>query len=158
MSERSVPILTQLSSVKNSDVNYHHVIIFSWDPNDENPFEIYQRNSFSSNEIPDDWYDSVLSSENRHQKLKLSGLRGHQYSVFCKIEKGNFTNCTNYVVSCFISKLNSRQYESKTELREKRFKQGLPEIAGRKRRHRNSIWHYGRPSLLQISESIFVLS
>ena len=91
MSEKSSPaILTQLKETKCSDVTYHHVIIFSWDPNEEAPFEVYQRNSFSSNEIPDEWYENVLSAEFRHQKLKLSGLRGNQYSVFCKIEESKW--------------------------------------------------------------------
>ena len=86
--KKKTPILTQLNPSGNSVTEYHHVILFNWDPNVENPFEVYQRNSFSSSEIPEAWYTKVLSPTCRHQKLKLAGLRGPSYSVFCKIEKG----------------------------------------------------------------------
>ena len=87
MSEKSTPILTQLSPNNSSELVYHHLVLFSWDLDEEMPFEIYPRHAFSNNEIPDEWYTNVLSEEFRHQKLKLSGLRGQQYSVFCKIQE-----------------------------------------------------------------------
>ena len=88
--KNNLPILTQLSATKCSEVIYHHVVLYSWDVDEELPFEIYPRNSFSSNEIPDEWYTNVLSDTLRHQKQELSGLRGKHYSVFCKIEESTY--------------------------------------------------------------------
>ena len=84
---KSPAILSQLTPTGTSEVTYHHVVLFSWDLNEEKPFEVYPRNAFSSNEIPEDWYLKELSPTCRQQKLKLSGLRGDFYSVFCKIEE-----------------------------------------------------------------------
>ena len=88
MSRRKFAPYTQVTSTKTSVVDYKWVITFNWDLDEENPFEIYQRNSFSAKEIPNDWYHKALNDTCRHQKLQLTGLRGQHYSVFCKIEKG----------------------------------------------------------------------
>ena len=81
-----LPDLTQAE--ENSVVQYNWVVIFTWDVDEENPFEVYQRNSFSNGEIPNEWYSKRLGPTCRHQKLKLTGIRGDLFSVFCKIQAG----------------------------------------------------------------------
>ena len=89
MPKKKLPPHSQLTTTKSSDVVYNWAVIFSWDLDAEKPFEIYQRNAFTPNEIPDQWYTKCLSPTCRHQKLQLAGLRGDKFSLFCKIEKGN---------------------------------------------------------------------
>ena len=71
-----------------SDVLYHWVIMFHWDINNKFPFSMFVRSTFPDSEIPDSWYTFRLSEEYRLQKKYLRTLNG-QYSVFCKVEKGN---------------------------------------------------------------------
>ena len=89
MASKNRPVFSQFTKDGYSELEYNWAVIFSWDVDDENPFEIYQKNAFSKNEIPDQWYTRKLNPTCRHQKLKLTGLRGNLFSVFCKIQAGN---------------------------------------------------------------------
>ena len=86
MAKKKAPQFSQLTKDQYSEVEYNWIVVFSWDVDNESPFEIYQKNAFSSNEIPEQWYTKKLTPTCRHQKLKLSGLRGDLFSVFCKIQ------------------------------------------------------------------------
>ena len=87
-SKKSVPPATQEGQF--SEMDYNWIIVFSWDENDEEPFEVFQRSCFSNREVPSILYTKILTPECRVKKVKLSGLKGLHYSLFCKIEIGEF--------------------------------------------------------------------
>ena len=72
-----------------SDINYFWFISFEWNVLDEKPFNIFVREYFGDEDIPDNWFTGVLTEENRRQKLKLKAVAGRNlHSIFAKIEKG----------------------------------------------------------------------
>ena len=73
-----------------SDVEYFWFIGFQWNVLEENPFQIFVREYFGDDEIPDIWFSGKLSDTNRAIKLNLHAVAGPDlYSIFAKIEKGN---------------------------------------------------------------------
>ena len=86
------PPLTQDTEHGTSTTDYNWLITFNWQNNAKKSFELYQRTCFSGREVPTIWYTKVLSKDCRLKKLKLSGLSGDFYSVFCKIATGNEIN------------------------------------------------------------------
>ena len=74
-----------------SEINYFWFIGFEWSVLEPEPFQIFVREYFGDDDIPDDWFSGVLSEENRLEKLTLNAVAGNnQYSIFAKIEKGNY--------------------------------------------------------------------
>ena len=82
MSERN-------SEVADSDVDYFWFIGFQWNVREEQPFQIFVREYFGDDDIPDNWFSGNLSEENRAVKLQLNAVAGaYPYSIFAKVEKG----------------------------------------------------------------------
>ena len=88
MPNQGAPSNTQESESSQSNVEFNWIITFDWRESSKNPFEVFQRSCFSGREIPVVWYTKVLSKARRLKKLKLSGLPGPFYTVFCKVELG----------------------------------------------------------------------
>ena len=74
-----------------SDTNYFWFIAFEWSVNEQKPFQIFVREYFGDEDIPDNWFTGRLTDENRAVKLQLHAIAGENpYSIFAKVEKGKF--------------------------------------------------------------------
>ena len=72
-----------------SDINYFWFVGFEWSVFEDKPFQIFVREYFGDEDIPDNWFSGVLSEDNRKVKLKLNAVAGkNPYSIFAKVEKG----------------------------------------------------------------------
>ena len=72
-----------------SDVEYFWFIAFEWNVLEEEPFQIFVREYFGDDDIPDTWFTGNLSDKNREVKLKLNAVAGgNPYSIFAKVQKG----------------------------------------------------------------------
>lgn len=77
-----------------SDTNYFWFIAFQWSVNEPQPFQIFVREYFGDEDIPDTWFTGRLTDENRAVKLKLNAVAGNNiYSIFTKVEKGIEIKC-----------------------------------------------------------------
>lgn len=83
-----VPRFISKSQPKPSDVVYMWVVVFHWDIGNKDPFSLQCRSAFSAADIPETWYSFKLRNDLRKNKIRLDVLNG-EYSVFCKVEKGN---------------------------------------------------------------------
>lgn len=86
-----VPAVSK-SQPQPSDVQYHWVVLFQFDIENNEPFSLFVRNTFSENEIPESWYRFRLEDDLRLLKRYFRTLNG-EYAVFCKVEKGNESKC-----------------------------------------------------------------
>ena len=81
------PFISQPLPPKQSDQDYHWLIVFHWDIGNENPFSVQLKSIFSPSEVPESWYLFKLRDDLRMKKQQIRFLNG-SYSVFCKVEKG----------------------------------------------------------------------
>ena len=73
-----------------SDIEYFWFIGFEWSVLEPEPCQIFVREYFGDEDIPDSWFTGALSDANRAVKLKLNAVAGNNpYSIFAKVEKGN---------------------------------------------------------------------
>ena len=73
-----------------SDIEYFWFIGFEWNVLEPQPFQIFVREYFGDEDIPDNWFTGNLSEENRAVKLQLNAVAGtNPYSIFAKVQKGN---------------------------------------------------------------------
>ena len=73
---------------KRSVFTYHRVLLFNYDVQCKFPFSSYNRNMFSEEEIPKEWFTGPLKPADRKKVLSLHPLGGGRFSVFAKIEIG----------------------------------------------------------------------
>ena len=77
-----------------SEVNYFWFIAFEWCVSEPKPFQIFVREYFGDDDIPDTWFSGVLTEEYRLIKLQLNAVAGNNpYSIFAKVEKGMYSIC-----------------------------------------------------------------
>ena len=75
--------------VKKSKINYAFVVLCDKDEEVMNPFSLYPRTMFTSNEIMDRWLNSILDHSSRLKSLHtLERLPDKSLSLFGKIEEG----------------------------------------------------------------------
>lgn len=66
---------------------YGFVILFNWNETIKNPFKMFPRQSFSTNEISDKCMIERLKDELRIRKLKpMKHIPGQKVSLFAKVE------------------------------------------------------------------------
>ena len=83
---------------QSSTTNYFWFIAFQWDINEPEPFQIFVREYFGDEDIPDTWFSGRLTDENRAVKLQLNAVAGSNlYSIFAKVEKGK----RNWIITWF---------------------------------------------------------
>lgn len=70
-----------------SGLNYHWVVLFQFDIENHEPFNMFLRSTFPESEVPESWYKFKLEDELRLLKRYFRTLNG-EYAVFCKVEKG----------------------------------------------------------------------
>ena len=75
-------------STQSSRLEYWWLILFQWNINVENPFQIFVKHSLKNSGIPISWIEGSLSKSVRRKQIKISVLGGSKYSLFCKVEKG----------------------------------------------------------------------
>lgn len=75
---------------KKSIFTYHRVILFNHDVQCKFPFASYNRNMFTEDDIDPTWFSGPLTPSNRRKVLPMRPLGGGRYSVFAKIELGEF--------------------------------------------------------------------
>lgn len=88
---------------KKSIFTYHKVLLFNYDVQAKKPFISYNRNLFSEDDIPASWFTGPLTPANRREVLPMKPLGGGRFSVFAKVEIGNFLKfiqCTFDTVFC----------------------------------------------------------
>ena len=74
-------------------VEYFWFIAFEWNVFEEQPFQIFVREYFGDEDIPDNWFTGNLTEENRAVKLRLNAVAGNNlYSIFAKVEKGSINS------------------------------------------------------------------
>lgn len=66
---------------------YLWVILFDWDEDVEQPFDVYQIATFSNSDLRDEWISGELDENSRLKKLKFASIRGKTMSLFAKVEK-----------------------------------------------------------------------
>ena len=72
-----------------SDTEYFWFIAFEWNIHEPQPFQIFVREYFGDEDIPDNWFTGKLTEDNRAVKLSLNAVAGMSpYSIFAKVEKG----------------------------------------------------------------------
>ena len=78
---------------KDEDTVYFWFIAFEWNVHEPQPFQIFVREYFGDDDIPDNWFTGRLTEEHRAVKLRLNAVASQSvYSIFCKVEKGNYIN------------------------------------------------------------------
>lgn len=85
--------LTRLSSTWDPKGKHEYVylwiVLFNWDVDAENPFEVHELSDFNESDIRKEWISKNLGLKSRTNKLRnLSLFPGGIVSLFCKIEKG----------------------------------------------------------------------
>ena len=81
------PARIKSSLPSNLSYVYLWCILFDWDENVEEPFNIYQVALFSTRDLKPNWLKGDLDSEGRQKKLKFRAFPGKSFSLFAKIEK-----------------------------------------------------------------------
>ena len=77
---------------KLSKTNYHWLLTFHCDPDDEFPFSHWISTLFRDGSVPTNWFKGKLTDEARMQNRTMPALPGeNSYRVFAKIEKGTCT-------------------------------------------------------------------
>ena len=71
-----------------STQNYNYLIMFVWDPEVYDPFQLFVRTKRSMDEVPDNWLVKTLVNSGRLQKRQLKCMDNEVYSVFAKMERG----------------------------------------------------------------------
>lgn len=66
---------------------YLWCILFDWDEDVEEPFNLYQLALFPPSDIKRKWISGELDTDSRLKKLSLSAMPGKKFSLFCKVEK-----------------------------------------------------------------------
>ena len=66
---------------------YLWVILFDWNENVEEPFDIYQVGLFSESELKSKWIKGDLDQNSRLKQLSFSAIPWKKLSLFAKIEK-----------------------------------------------------------------------
>ena len=66
---------------------YLWVILFDWDENVEEPFNIYQVAMFSPSELKPKWLSGDFEIDSRKKKISFSAIPGKTFSLFAKVEK-----------------------------------------------------------------------
>ena len=79
------------STLKMSRLEYFWVIIFQWDLDVVNPFQMYVKQVLKDAGFPNSWLEGGLNDNCRKMKLKLKlkSQEAEKYSLYCKLEKGN---------------------------------------------------------------------
>ena len=92
MSESDLDIFEVVDDpLPHSNVEYFWFVGFEWNVHEEKPFQIFVREYFGDEDIPDSWFSGVLTDKNRAVKLSLNAVAGNNlYSIFAKIEKGRY--------------------------------------------------------------------
>ena len=90
--ENSTSLSSSPSPISNSlpqnlVYEYLWVVLFLWDVDVEEPFNIYQLALFSPDELQDGWISGDLDEMSRTKKLKFAAIKGKQFSLFAKVEK-----------------------------------------------------------------------
>ena len=72
-----------------SDIEYFWFIAFEWNVHEPQPFQIFVREYFADEDIPETWFTGKLTDEYRAIKLSLNAVATkNPYSIFAKVEKG----------------------------------------------------------------------
>lgn len=66
---------------------YLWVILFDWDEDVEEPFDLYQVGLFPTSELKPKWISGDMDIESRQKKLRFSTHPGKFFSLFAKVEK-----------------------------------------------------------------------
>lgn len=74
---------------RKSKHEYNWIIYFTWDINDQQPFKCVATGPLGDT-IPKSWIYDPLTDNCRIYKRSLRCLGSHQYSIFCKIQSGNY--------------------------------------------------------------------
>ena len=86
---------SEVEEVPQSGVNYFWFIAFEWNVREEKPFQIFVREYFGDEDIPDSWFTGVLSEDHWVIKLNLKAVASNSYySIFAKVEKGKKSKIT----------------------------------------------------------------
>ena len=75
--------------------------MFEWDLNNQEPFQMFVKDTFDKDSVPCKWLSGSLNDYCRMLKLKIKDLDGDKYSVFVKVEKGNQQLLYYYVIIIF---------------------------------------------------------
>ena len=86
MSDVDLPPPTQSSAL--SHRTYLWVILFNFDPDNEEPFSVVSLHHFKGSDFPFNLITGHLGSEDRQKPRNLSTLSGAKYCIFAKIEEG----------------------------------------------------------------------
>lgn len=71
------------------EYKYQWVILFNWDCDNKNPFDIFRLSLFNDKDIKKEWIENNLGIKSRTTKIKnLSINPSGVYSLFSKIEHG----------------------------------------------------------------------
>ena len=70
-------------------VTFNWIVTFDWSINNPEPFQIDVRKIFKGR-IPESWYAKKWNDGIRKQKVKLPMFPGRVFSVFAKVEQGNY--------------------------------------------------------------------
>ena len=81
-------VQSQPASSHRPATNYHWVCLFNWCENDQEPFQMYARET-TRGFIPESWFSKPLSEQHRQQKATFEPFGNKILSVFAKIEYGN---------------------------------------------------------------------
>lgn len=76
------------SSKAGSTQEYNYLILFAWNAEVQDPFNLFLRTKSASPEIPDNWLMKSMVEGARLQKRKLQCMNGQVFSVFAKMERG----------------------------------------------------------------------
>ena len=68
---------------------YHFVVLFEWDLDNPTPFFMEVRDKLKDT-IPESWYRKKWPENIRHHKVEFELYPGRVFSVFAKVEKGNY--------------------------------------------------------------------
>lgn len=66
---------------------YLWCILFDWNEDEEEPFQLFQLAQFSATEMKAKWIKGDLEPESRTKKLSFTPLPGKRFSLFGKVEK-----------------------------------------------------------------------
>ena len=70
-------------------VQYHWLVIFDWDIHNPRPFLIDVGVNFTDT-IPESWFRKKWPEHIRQQKVQFDAFPERVFSVFAKVEKGNY--------------------------------------------------------------------
>lgn len=91
-----------------SKIRYAFVILFEFNVDEENPFQIYSLKTFEKTNFPWRSIQSEMTRDLRIRQYELSCFPGKEYFIFAKVEYGKKIYIYVHIFTCNLCTLHNK--------------------------------------------------